>query len=216
MRATLLTLATLIVAAPGNAAASESTVAWSVSPRVGQLWLDTELQDYRWDTTGQARLGVECEAQRGPWSAAVSLDRSHTVQATGVPGENPSPTVHWTSWSLHLRRLRSLPAQLQLHAGIQAGQVRLSWDPERLSITAPGVLDPVSVDFEPVRSWHYGPQLGLQWGATDSWSLVGLVEYSRFRLDTAHQSGGSVVQERRTFSAWQWSIGLALHPWSQP
>jgi hypothetical protein len=200
---------TLILATSANA----QPVELSVSPRAGQLWLDPALRDFRWDTTGQSRWGVEFATRRGTWSAALSVDRSRTTQSTGIPGELQVPRVKWTQLSLNLRRHRSVGSRLDLHAGVQAGRVFLGWDPEQLTVSAPGVAFPLTIDFEALQSWHYGPQLGLSWNALRAMSLTGQVEYSRFSLDTAFQSGGSVVEETRSFGAWQWSLGLSLRPW---
>jgi hypothetical protein len=65
----------------------------SVSPRGGQLWLDPALRDFRWDTGGQPRWGVEVAARRGAWSSALTGYRSHTSQSTGIPGETRVPKV---------------------------------------------------------------------------------------------------------------------------
>jgi hypothetical protein len=187
-----------------------------VSSRAGQMWLDSGLRDFRWDTSGQPGWGLEVRARRGNWSAALSGERSHTDQSTGIPGDSSAPRVGWTTLGVHLRRHQPLGAGVDVYGGMQAGRLFLSWDPRHLTVTAPGISQPVDVEFRPVQSWIYGPQLGLQWSATSRFGLEALVEYSRFSLDTAHQAGGSIVEERRSFGSWQWSLGVTVQTGSSP
>jgi len=205
----LLTL-TLLDVTGGHA----QPIELSVSPRAGQLLLDRSLQDFRWDVRAQTRVGIELGAQRGAWSLALSADRAHTVQSTGIPGATVAPRVNWTEVGLQLRRHVDLPAGLSAHAGLRAGRLMLAWDPQRLSLSAPGVSGNIDVVYDDVSSWIFGPQLGLSWSVHPSVDLVGRGEISRFQLDTAYQSNGSIIEERRSFTSWQWSLGVAVHPWS--
>lgn len=191
-------------------------IAWSLSPRAGQTFLDASLQDFRWDVRPKPRFGLELDAQRGAWSLALSIDRMHTRQATGIVGASIAPRVNWTETSLQLRRHFDLPARLAAHVGLRAGRLGLDWDPQTLSLTAPGVSGTIDVAYDAVSTWIYGPQLGLRWAVHPFVDLVGMTELARFSLDTAYQSGGTIVDERRSFTAWQWSLGVALHPWPLP
>lgn len=186
----------------------------SVSPRAGQLLLDTSLQDFRWDVRAQTRLGLELSAQRGAWSVALSADRSRTTQSTGIPGASVAPRVNWTELALQLRRHVDLPGGLSAYGGVRGGRLFLSWDPQRLSLSAPGVSGTIDVVYDDLSSWVVGPQLGLSWALHPLVELVGMGELSHFQLDTAYQSGGSIIEERRGFTSWQWSLGVAVHPWS--
>ena len=97
------------------------------------------------------------------------------------------------------------------HSGIAAiastGVLHLGWSPDHVTLDAGGT--PVEVAFEPVTEWIGGGGLALRRPVGPSWVFGLEVDHRVFALDTAHQSGGSIVRERESFGEWNARLELA-------
>ena len=203
--AILIVLAVSVTAAL-PAAAGDTFV--SVGVLAGTTQPDTDLANYRWDVGGQRAYGVQALLGRDRWGAGLRLFRWSTSQSTGLLGFADVPTVRLTSWQMFAQfRAVSLLGVRVLGSG-SVGRVHLGYNPDQL-ILDDGVSTPVVVDFKPLDEWMLGLGLGVERDLFSSLSVGAELERTYFSLDTAHQNGGVIEQNRESFGNWNLRLRLS-------
>jgi hypothetical protein len=191
----------------------------AVPSRASGTWLSTgvltgstapnsRLSDYQWDVQPHAAWGAQALAGHGRFSAGLRGWSAGCVQNVSVPGNTVSPRVRWTSLEAvgRVRLVSALGVDALATAG--GGRMRLSWDPDRLTVDAGGV--PVVVAFHPVDEWIGGGGLALTRPIGSGLRLGMEVERRYFALDTAHRNGATIEYARQSFGDWSARLELAM------
>jgi hypothetical protein len=161
---------------------------------------DAGLADYQWDTRPQATGGAQAMVGLGPWGAGLRWTQSSTTQELGSAASAPEASVRTRALEAVVRRQVLAFGGQSVFLDAAVGRTRLSYAPEHVTMDAGGT--PVVVTLAPIEEWSWGGGAGIERGLSSS--LVGGLElgYRAFGMDTAHQAGGEVVYERRTFAEW--------------
>lgn len=213
----LLLVATTAQGADGRGSPSSAPGSWWIAagPSAGSLSLDTDLADYRWDVTPAAVWGAQAIAGRSGLAFGLRSWRTNTTQGTGLQGETRDPVVHLTSLEAvgQLRLARFLGSELW--GGVQAGLLRVAYEPDSFTFEAGGGAGPVTVNYKDIDAWNLG--LGLEWRRplARRLTLAVQVERSSFALDTSHRRGDEIVDERDRFANWAARLQMAWL-WSLP
>jgi hypothetical protein len=190
----------------GDAGASDR--AWfSIGLLTGTTQFDAGLADYQWDTTPRPGWGVRALVGRGRFAGGLRAWRTSSNQSIGDLGA--ALDVHATSWELvgEARLAEVLGIEVLANAG--AGQLRLSYDPERITIQPPGPVSPIVVDLAPVGPWIGGGGVALRRAVAREWTLSLGVDARVFAIDAAHRAGDEIVYGRESFGDWSARFELA-------
>lgn len=204
--ANALTIAVLAAATAGFATTSAGAAPRWLSLGVlgGSTQPPGKMADYQWDTRPQAAWGAQALFGSGPWAAGLRAWSTATTQDVGLA--EPA-AVHRTSLELVGRRRLASWWGTELAAMAGGGLLRLSWDPNRVSIATPG--GPIDVDLVPVHEWIGGGGLALRRPFGSSFTAGLEVDHRFFALDAAHREGASIVESRQTFGEWSARLELA-------
>jgi hypothetical protein len=171
----------------------------------GATSFDAHLADYQWDVAPRSAWGAEALAGAGPLGLGARLSSHATTQRLAIDGV-PDPKVSATRLEVvaHARLTRVLG--IDVAALGSAGRQRLAYHPSRLEIPAGGT--PVTVELRPVDGWIAGGGMALSHALPGPWNATFALERSWFALDTAHTSGGVIVEDRETFGLWDARLGV--------
>lgn len=196
-RALILVLAAL--AAPSGARA-QAMPSLALTLLGGVAKPDAALADYQWDTRPQATGGAQAMVAAGAWGAGLRWTQSSTTQDLGATASTPQASVRTRALELVTRRSLLAFGGQSLFLDAAVGRTRLSYKPDHVTMDAGGT--PVAVELAPIDTWSWGGDLGAERALGST--LVGGLElgWRAFSLAAAHQSGGQVVVERRTFAEW--------------
>jgi hypothetical protein len=196
-RALFLLLAAL--AAP-TVARAQAMPSLSLTLLGGVAKPDASLADYQWDTRLAATGGAQAMVTIGPWGAGLRWTQTSNTQQLGSTARAPEATVRTRAFEAVARRTLVAFGGQSVFADAAVGRTRLSYRPDHVTMDAGGT--PVEVELAPIDTWSWGGGVGAECALSSS--LVGGLElgYRSFSLDAAHQSGGQVVVERRTFAEW--------------
>jgi len=199
-----LTIAVLAaIAFPGSSTASDA--AWlSLGVLGGSTQPPAGMADYQWDIRPQAAWGAQALAGAGPWAGGLRLWSTATTQDVGLA--EPA-AVHRTSLEVVGRRRLASWWGVDVAAMAGVGMQRLSWDPDRVTVSTPG--GPIDVDLTPVHEWIGGGGLALRRPLGAGWAAGLEVDHRFFALDAAHREGASVVESRESFGEWSARLELA-------
>jgi hypothetical protein len=199
---TALLLASPALAAQDQLDNSAPATRLEVGVAVGGIELDSDLQNYRWDTAPAWQSGMQATLLRGRLGAGASVWRSATTQATGLPGQATTPRVSLTGVDL-VGQIRALSVRgIELWGTVHGGRLFMGYDPERLTFDPGGVGGPITVAFEPISEWEYGVGTSLRGELGAHMALALQADLTSFALDTAHRRGDEIVETRERFSAW--------------
>ena len=198
-RARFACIATLALVAPAFAHAQPAP-SLALTLLGGVAKPDAALADYQWDTRPKATGGAQAMVTLGSWGAGLRWMQSKTSQDLGSTASTPEASVRTRALEVVTRRNLLVFGGQALFAGVAIGRMRLSYQPDHVTMDAGGT--PVDVQLAPIDTWSWGGDLGAE-RALGSTLVGGLeVGYRAFSLDAAHQSGGQVVVERHTFAEW--------------
>jgi hypothetical protein len=191
-------IATAVLLALGAAPVRAQTFA--VTLLGGAAIPDQGLADFQWDTRPKFSGGVQAMAALGPWGAGARWTESATQQSLGSAASTPEARVGTRALELIARRRLAAFGAQSLFADAAVGRTRLSYHPDHVQMDVSG--SPVDVALAPIEEWSWGGGLGTE--RPLGCALMGGLEvgYRAFSMETAHQGGGSVVVERRTFEEW--------------
>ena len=209
VRATILAPAMLALCMSSARAQDElPPPAWrlSIAPTIGALALDSHLSDYRWDTSVSMQPGLRVGLHHARFTTAFRTAWSGTEQATGIPGEPTSPSVHLTQLDLALEGRMATWAGVEMWASGHGGRLFLGYEPDQMTVDAGGT--PVTVSFDAITEWCYGLGLAFRRDVARHLALGLQLDQTTFRLDTAHRSGDEIVEARESFSNWSLSLSL--------
>lgn len=176
---------------------------------VGAWLLDTDLDDYRWQTTPSTVVEGHASLLRDRWAFGLDLRTTATVQQTGLPGVSQAPDVDLNMFEAHgaFRALEFFGMELWGRA--HAGRMFVRYQPDRLSFDNPTGGAPIEVEFSPIDEWIAGAGLSLRREFAGRFALSGQAMHSVFALDTAHRRNDEIVRERETFQNWSFGIGAS-------
>lgn len=218
MRAVAHARARLLVVFAAIAAAyapAHADTAIGVSPYAGARALDAALDDYRWDVGPSRLIGAEAWARFARLEAALAVERSSTVQATGLPGESQGPRVDLTQIALRLRARVVSAGPVHLRAGAGLGRLHLGWDPDRAAFAIDGIADPVEVRYTPIDTWRTELEAGARIALPGPVDLVLASTWAHFDLATSHRSADAIVERDETFSTFDARIHLSWSLWGE-
>ena len=204
---TAVASATAVALCCGSAnAASPTAGRWfSVGALAGTWVPDGSLSDYQWNAMPQPAWGIQALGGASRWAAGLRLWSATTSQDLGSSA--PSPDVRSTTAEVVGRARLGSWWGTEVAAIASTGVLHLGWNPDHVTLDAGGT--PVEVAFESVTEWIGGGGLALRRPIGPSWALGLEVDHRVFALDTAHQSGGSIVRERESFGEWNARLELA-------
>lgn len=177
----------------------------------GGLGLDADLADYRWDTRPAPLWGGRVLAGRGPLAVGIGGWQSRTTQGTGLPEAPTAPRVALaTVAAVGLARAAS-PLGCELWLGAHVGRLRAAWEPDELVVAGAGA--PVTVRFDDLDTWCYGPAVELRRQLAPSLQASLQAERSSWSLDTAHRVGQDIEYRRDHFANWTARLQVAWRWW---
>ena len=178
----------------------------AVGPAAGGLVFDQDLADFRWDTRPAVQSGLRATVYRGRLATGIRILRTHTTQASGIPGETRVPQVNLTAVDIlgQARVMRFGGAELWGSA--HGGRLHLGYDPDKLAFDPGGGSGVITVDFKPISVWDFGFGLEVRGELRRNIALSLHGEGSTFALDTAHRLGNEIVLSRERF--YNWSLRL--------
>jgi hypothetical protein len=210
----ILTLLAVTTVTPAAAAADESAARGSewrlgIGPTVGGLLFDPDLANYRWDTQPALQTGLQATLLRGRFAAGSRLMRTHTTQASGIPGESQAPRVNLTGVEI-LGQVRVIGYRgIEMWGLASLGRLYLSYEPDQLTFDVGGITEPITVDYTPISEWDFGFGLELRADLMNQLAIALQAERSTFALDTAHRRGDEIVESRERFYSWSLRLQLA-------
>ncbi len=185
----------------------------SIGPIVGVVVLDPSLANYRWDTQPAFQSGAQMVFYRGPLGAGVRLWRTHTTQATGIPGETQVPEVSLTGVEISGQARILRYSGLELWSSAHGGWLLMDYNPDRLTVDTGG--SPVTIVYDPVSEMDVGAGLQVRRDLSKDLALAVHGDWSSFALDTAHRVGNQVVYSRERFHTWHVRLEVSwLLGWS--
>lgn len=204
--ALVATTALLVLAGVPAPARAQGMPSVTLSLLGGAAIPDQGFADFQWDTRPKFSGGVQGMATLGAWGAGVRWTQSSTTQELGSASSTPEVRVGTRALELVVRRrLVGIGAQA-LFLGAAVGRTRLGYHPDHVQMDVSG--SPVDVALSPIDAWSWSGGLGTE--RPLGHALVGGLElgYRAFSMETAHQSGGTVMVEKRTFGEWSTRIAL--------
>lgn len=186
----------------------------AIGPAIGGMAVDPDMENYRWDVSPALQSGAQAIVYRNRFAAGARVWRSHTTQASGIPGESQAPRVNLTGIEVVGRARIASYRGTALWGSAQAGRLLLGYDPDQLTFQAGGAGAPVTVAYEPISEWSFGAGLGVRREIVRQMALALDVERSSFALDTAHRKGNEIVESRERFYSWhvrlevEWLVNL--------
>ena len=203
------TLAAAVLLTVTTATPAPANEGWRLDLGAGAsaLALDDGLADYRWDVQPSAALQLHAAALRNRWSLGVNLQTTSTVQQTGIPGETVAPEVALHSLELQASWRIAQWQGIQLWGQAHGGRLLMRYEPDQLLLNAPGVGEPVAIDFSAVNEWTGGFAASLRREFFSNFALAAELRHSSFALDASHRRGDEIVQQREGFN--NWSLGLS-------
>lgn len=197
--------AALLALSPVAAAASPDEPAGRVWLSIGALTGSTQpsahLADYQWDTRLHPGFGAEALAGRGRIAAGLRVWSTQTTQTIDVSGASQSPVVRSTTVEAVTRARLLSWFDMPVFATASTGWLHMGYHPDQVTIPA-GAGGPVVVDLKPIDEWTGGAGLAVAREVAAKWSLGVGIDYSLFRLDTAHRNGSGIVNSRESFGQW--------------
>jgi hypothetical protein len=200
----------LALFAPGPARAAEQAgppTELSLGLLAGSTLLDPHLGDYQWDTRPRPDFGALAMLSRGRVRLGLRAWRSATEQRLQLPGGEVAPSVAATSLELLAGARIASFAGAGISAGVSAGRLRLTWQPDHVTVDTGAGLSEVT--FVPIDEWTLGAGLALERPLARHWAASASLDRRFFRLDTAHRSGAGVIDARETFGDWSLRLGLS-------
>jgi len=167
---------------------------------------DARLSAYQWDTRPQMTWGAHALAGSGRLSGGLRVWTTGTTQNLGLP-EATSAHVRATSVDLVGRGVIARSYGFDVLALGSVGRMHLSYQPDRVTTDVGGI--PTVITFAPIDEWAGGGGLAVEHRVAGAWSIGAAVERRLFGLDTAHSSGGSVVEGRESFGDWTARVEIA-------
>jgi hypothetical protein len=201
------TAGALIVAAALAATPAQARTPWlELGADAGSARFDGSLADYQWDVTPGRAFGAQAIAGLGRFGLGGRGSTNATTQRLALDGV-PDPRVTATRLELvgRARLVTALGCDVQALAS--GGRQRLVYEPSRLDLPSGGG-PPVTVDLKPVDGWIAGTGMALTRRISGPWRASLAITHRWFALDTAHQAGGTVVDQRQTFGMWDAQVGV--------
>jgi len=172
----------------------------------GSTLPDGRLSQYQWDTRPQMAVGAQALAGAGRFSGGVRVWTTSTTQQLGLP-EADNARVRSTSIDLVGRGVIARGLGFDLLALGSFGRLHLDYQPDHVTTTVSGY--PTTITFAPIREWAGGGGLAVEHRVAGTWAVGAAVERRLFGLDTAHSSGGTVVEGRESFGDWTARLEIA-------
>lgn len=209
MTLVLLGVTTVTHAAADESGTRESEWRLGMGPTAGGLLFDPELANYRWDTQPALQTGLQATLFRGRFAAGSRLMRTHTTQASGIPGESQAPRINLTGVEI-LGQVRVIGYRgVEMWGLASLGRLYLSYKPDQLTFDVGGITEPITVDYTPISEWDFGYGLELRTVLMNQLAIALQAERSTFALDTAHRRGDGIVESRERFYSWSLRLQLA-------
>lgn len=172
----------------------------------GSTLPDARLSDYQWDTRPQMTWGAQALVGNDRFSGGFRISTTGTTQNIGLP-ELPSAHVRANSFDLVGRGVVARGLGFDVLALASVGRMHLRYQPDHVVTDVGGV--PTTVTFAPISEWSGGGGFGIEHRVAGAWAVGAAVERRLFGLDTAHRSGGSVVEGRESFGDWTARVEIA-------
>jgi hypothetical protein len=172
----------------------------------GSTLPDARLSSYQWDTRPQMAWGAQALAGTSRFSGGLRVWSTGTTQNLGLP-EQPTAHVRTTSYDLVGRGVVARGLGFDLLALGSVGRMHMSYQPGHVTTDVGGV--PTVITLAPIEEWSGGGGLAVEHRVAGTWSVGAAVERRLFGLDTAHTSGGSVVEGRESFGDWTARVEIA-------
>lgn len=203
-----------IASSPANAEPTPAPLGdpgWQVTVGglLGATLPDASLADYQWDVAPRAAWGLCTRIGTDRASGGLRLWNAQTTQDLGAASATSSPQVNLTSWELVGRGRIARFGGIAFQAIGSFGRMRLSYQPQRVTIQPSGPGGPVTVDLKPVTEWIGGGGLALQRPLSRQWEADLEVDHRVFAMDTAHRKGDAIEYRRESFGEWSARLGLA-------
>lgn len=199
-------MAALLLGSAGVAGA-ESGGGWgSFGVFGGVLQWDPRLADHQWDVSPGSTWGAEALMGQGGWGGGVRVWGAGSRQSIDASSGTEADVRALGGEAVGRRRLAEAWG-IELAAVTSVGALRLSYDPEHVSIATGGA--PIEVDLEPILAWTGSGGVAIERRLAGPWSTRLEVDHRRFEIETAHQAGGAIVTERQWFGSWSARLELA-------
>jgi len=172
----------------------------------GSTLPDARLSNYQWDTRPQMSYGAQALLGAGRLSGGVRVWTTSTTQELGLPDAGDA-RVRATSVDLVGRGVLVRGFGFDLLALGSVGRMHLAYQPDRITTMATGM--PTVITLDPINEWEGGGGFAVEHRMGGVWSLGAALERRLFGLDTAHASGGTVVEGRESFGDWTARLEIA-------